>query len=139
MTLTAPANNSLTNNNTPTFSGTCTTSDGNVTVNVKQGAAPIQTRIASCLAGTYTVAASPALADNSYTAQASQTDAAGNTGSSSTNAFTVDTTAPVTTITINPSSPNGSNGWYSGDCAHIHTERFRHGRNRRGEHQVPDR
>jgi hypothetical protein len=105
VTITAPANNSFVNTGTPTFSGACSTGDGTVTVVVKQNGSTVQTRTASCSAGSYSVAASPALAENTYTAQASQTDTAGNTGSSSTNTFTVDTTAPTVTLTrVNGSS-----------------------------------
>ncbi|MFL5863899.1 MAG: beta strand repeat-containing protein [Solirubrobacteraceae bacterium] len=95
MTLTAPANNSFSTNTTPTFSGACSTGDGSVTVTMKQAGTTVQTRSATCSAGSFSVAASPALAQATYTAQASQTDAAGNTGSSTTNTFTIDTTAPT--------------------------------------------
>jgi hypothetical protein len=101
VTVTAPANNSFTNNTTPTFSGACVTADGNVTVTVKQSGSTVQTRTTACSAATYSVATSPALAENTYTAQSSQTDAALNTGTSSTNTFTVDTTTPtVSSVTL---------------------------------------
>ncbi len=42
-------------------------------------------------------------------------DNAGNTETThTTSALKIDTVAPVTTITLNPSSPNGSGGWYKG-------------------------
>jgi len=45
-------------------------------------------------------ASSPtSLADGTYTVQATQSDWAGNTGSSNTNTFTVDNNAPVVTVT----------------------------------------
>jgi hypothetical protein len=68
-----------------------------VTVTIKQGASTTQTRSTACSGGAYSVAASPALGQNTYTAQASQTDAATNTGTSTTITFTVDTTAPTAT------------------------------------------
>jgi hypothetical protein len=101
VTLTAPVTNSFTNNTTPTFSGACVTADGNVTVTIKQAGSTVQTRTATCSAASYSVAASPALAENTYTAQSAQTDAAQNTGTSSTNTFTVDTTTPtVSSVTL---------------------------------------
>jgi hypothetical protein len=100
-TLTAPANNSFTNNTTPTFTGACSTGDGNVTVTVKQGGSTVQTPSGACSSGSYSIAASSSLAENTYTAQASQTDAALNTGTSSTNTFTIDTTKPtVSSVTL---------------------------------------
>src|SRR5262249_34167766 len=48
-----------------------------------------------------------ALPDGTYTAQAQQTDAAGNTGLSTTRTFTVDTTPPAATLT-SPSHGNST-------------------------------
>ena len=45
----------------------------------------------------------PPSAEGTYTAQATQGDTAGNTGASTANTFTVDTTPPKTTITSAPS------------------------------------
>jgi hypothetical protein len=96
VTLTSPADGSSSTNTTPTFSGACTNGDGNVTVTVKQGVTTVQTRSTACSSGSYSVAASPALSANTYTAQASQTDAAGNTGSSSVNTFTITVASTIT-------------------------------------------
>jgi hypothetical protein len=101
VTLTAPANNSFTNDTTPTFTGACSNGDGNVTVTVKQGGSTVQTLTPACSSGSYSVDATT-LGQNTYTAQAAQTDAALNTGSSSTNTFTVDTTTPtVSSVSLN--------------------------------------
>ena len=108
VTLTAPANNSVTNDTTPTFTGACSNGDGNVTVTVKQGSTTVQTPSGACSAGSYSITAS-ALGENSYTAQASQTDAALNTGSSPTNTFTVDTAAP-TVSSVSLSNGGGTAG-----------------------------
>jgi len=60
----------------------------------------VQAPTGACNSGSYSIPAS-ALAQNSYTAQASQTDAARNTGTSTTNTFTVDTTPPtVSSVTL---------------------------------------
>jgi hypothetical protein len=99
VTLSAPANNGYATTSTPTFSGTCSSTDGNVTVTVKQAGSTKQTRTATCSGGNYSVVASPALTDGAYTAQASQTDAALNTGTSGSNAFTIDTVAPTVGLT----------------------------------------
>jgi hypothetical protein len=94
VTLTSPASGSFTNNTSPTFTGACTTGDGNVTVTIKQSGTTVQTPTGACGSGTYSATAT-ALPQAAYTAQASQTDAAGNTGTSATNTFTVDTTTPT--------------------------------------------
>src|SRR5206468_844290 len=52
--------------------------------------------------GAYSVNANPALADGTYTAQAVQTDSAGNSGTSSANTFTING-PPIVTLT----SPTG--------------------------------
>ena len=79
VTVTAPANGSSTNDTTPALAGACTTGDGTVTVLVKQGATTVQTFTPACTAGAWSATAA-ALAPNTYTVQASQTDAAGNVG-----------------------------------------------------------
>ena len=54
------------------------------------------------------VTASPALADGTYTVQAEQSDGAGNTGFSSAVTFSVDTTAPIVSLT-NPAGGSSTN------------------------------
>src|SRR5207302_8254811 len=91
----------------PTFQGTGGIASGDsasVTVNVYSGTlvsgSPVQSRVATRAAnGSWSIAASPALAEGTYTAQATQSDAAGNAGSSSANTFTIDTTAPAVALT----------------------------------------
>ncbi|HYX88851.1 MAG TPA: Ig-like domain-containing protein, partial [Gaiellaceae bacterium] len=97
VTLTSPANGSSTSNTTPTFSGTGGTVAGDsatVTVRVYSGSSatgtPVETLAATVQAGgSYAVNASPGLAGGTYTAQAEQTDAAGNVGRSAANTFTI--------------------------------------------------
>ena len=88
VTLTAPANNSRTNDATPTLSGAAGNATGdNATVQVKiyngtgTGGTVEQTLNATRTGTTWTVDAST-LAEGTYTAQATQGDAAGNTGTS---------------------------------------------------------
>jgi hypothetical protein len=112
VTLTAPANGTSTNNVTPTFSGAAGAASGDsatVTVHVYSGTGTggtlLQTRTTTRSSGSWTVGASPALSDGTYTAQAQQADTAGNTGSSSANTFTVDTTVPIASFTFAPATP----------------------------------
>src|SRR5207244_4503518 len=81
VTLTAPANGSSTNNNKPTFSGAAGTASGDLsTITVKiyngtgTGGTVAQTLTATASGGSWSVAPTTALADGTYTAQASQGD-----------------------------------------------------------------
>jgi hypothetical protein len=92
VTLDSPVSGSVLNA-TPTFSGTCSTTDGNVTVALTgSGSATLTT---ACTAGAWSIPSS-ALGTGSYTAVASQTDLAGNVGSG-TASIQIDASAPVTT------------------------------------------
>jgi len=101
ISLTAPANGGSTAAERPTFSGTAGTAAGDsatVTVKVWAGStptgSPLQTlATTSGTGGAYSVNASSNLSPGTYTARAEQGDAAGNTGLSAANTFTV--TDPV--------------------------------------------
>ncbi|MDQ1679632.1 MAG: large repetitive protein, partial [Frankiaceae bacterium] len=115
VTLTTPANGSSTNDTTPTYSGTAGQLTGDqtaITVEIYSGTtvtgSPLQTRPATAAAGAWTVDGTTALLPGTYTARALQTDAAGNQGTSTPNTFTVDTTAPVLTLTT-PANGNRTN------------------------------
>ncbi len=105
--LASPANGSSTSDTTPTLSGTAGTDAGDpsqVTVNIYQGSGTSGTLLQTLpttagAGGSYSVDATTELTEGIYTAQTSQTDAAGLTGQSSANTFTVDTTAPAPTLT----------------------------------------
>ncbi len=124
VTLTSPANGTFTNNSKPTFSGTAGADAGDsaVTVDVYSGSSASGTPVATLSAsvgagGAWSVTSSSALApDGIYTARAQQSDAAGNTGFSSSSTFTVDTTPPVVTLTAptNGVSTNDATPTYSG-------------------------
>ena len=94
--LTSPANGDA-RNVWPTFRGTAGTAPGDsptVTLKLYPGStpsgSPLQTLTATIgTGGAYTVLASAPLDPGTYTAQAQQSDSAGNTGSSSANTFTV--------------------------------------------------
>ena len=105
VTLTSPANGSSGGDTTPTFGGVAGTArgdDGSVTVKVfEEGGALVQTLTAAPgTGGAYAVEASSELALGTYTARAEQADAAGNTGTSATNAFSVTAAPPGDPILI---------------------------------------
>ncbi len=124
-TVTAPA--AFHNSTTPTISGTSGTqtadtthSADTTTVTVKLYAGPTPTGPAlqtfSNLAagsGTWTANAAALPANAQYTAQVTQTDTAGNTGSNS-KTFVIDTAAPTPTITTPPAYLNSTTPTISG-------------------------
>ncbi|WP_233174872.1 hypothetical protein [Delftia sp. ASV31] len=106
-----------------TVSGTCTAGDGDVRVRI--GTAPNSVEaIAACGSnGQWTTAATDlgGLPAGTVPIQASQTDAAGNTGTASVSVTKVDTTPPTTpsvTVVNPPSIDAGNQGGYilSGTC-----------------------
>jgi hypothetical protein len=105
VTLATPADGATLTSGNVSFSGTCT-EIGTDNVSIAVTGPPSTSLTASCVSGG-TWAVSHGLPNGAYTAQASQTDAAGNVGSSSTNAFTV--SSPLPTVTLD--SP--SNGGYA--------------------------
>ena len=116
VTLTTPSDGSVVGP-TPNFSGAAGNASGDlstVTLRIYSGNTTsgqlVQTRTTSASAGSWSVNASPALADGIYTAQARQADSVGNVGLSAPATFTVtsaDITPPAVTITT---PPNGSSG-----------------------------
>jgi peptidoglycan/xylan/chitin deacetylase (PgdA/CDA1 family) len=137
VTLTQPANGATVSSTTPSFSGVAGSAAGDsslVTVQVYAGSSasgtPVQTLTATRQAdSSYSVGASAPLADGTYTARAEQQDAAGNTGLSSANTFTVpDLVAPVVTLNqpvdgaaLSTSLPGfgGAAGAAAGDSASV--------------------
>jgi hypothetical protein len=105
VSLDSPSECGYVNTGTPTFSGQASNAAGDsptVTVDVYQGwtdtGTPVQTLTAIQTGGSWSVAASQALPDGVYTAQATQQLASG-TSTSPANKFTVDTVAPAVTLT----------------------------------------
>ena len=101
VTLTTPAAGALTNDGTPTLAGAAGNVAGDgatITVRIYSGASTagtlVQTRTATRSGTSWTVDATT-LVSGQYTAQASQTDAAGQTGTSAAATFTVDTIRPT--------------------------------------------
>ena len=77
---------------------------------------PVQTLTTTRTGATWAVNGSTALVDGTYTVQATQTDAAGNSGTSNTRTFTVDTSPPAVTLTApaDGSRTNDTTPTYSG-------------------------
>ncbi|MGH2945477.1 MAG: LamG-like jellyroll fold domain-containing protein, partial [Solirubrobacteraceae bacterium] len=138
VTLANPEDDATISDATPRFSGTAgteATDEDSVTVAVYDGdtatGTPVQTLTAArSSSGSWSVESGSALADGTYTARATQEDAAGNAGVSSANTFTVSTapaaSSPVIAaagdIACDPanSSFNGGNGT-SSSCHQKHT------------------
>jgi hypothetical protein len=127
VSLDTPADGSSTNDTTPALSGTAGTLAGDsatVTIRIYSGSDTsgtlVQTRSATrdATTGAYSVDATT-LAEGTYTAQASQSDAAGNTGSSDANTFVVDTTAPELAITFPASARAYSEASWNAGCVAI--------------------
>ena len=92
------------NDATPTLKGSAGTADGDeaqVTINIyvgdSVGGTPVLSGGATASGGAWSYT-STRLADGTYTAQASQRDATGNTGKSAPQTFTIDTTPPAVTL-----------------------------------------
>ncbi|MET0685559.1 MAG: Ig-like domain-containing protein, partial [Solirubrobacteraceae bacterium] len=132
VTLTAPADGATFTSGAIAFSGvggTATGDGASVTVRVYAGAAatgaPVQTlnTTRDGATGAYSVTASPPLPDGQYTAQASQGDAGGNTGTSAARTFTVNgppvvtVTSPAAGAVLGDSTPaiGGDRGTAAGD------------------------
>jgi large repetitive protein len=106
VTLTDPASGSLITGGQPTFAGSggdAPTYSGVVSVSVYSGSAasglPTQILYAQTTNGKYSVNPAIGLSDGSYTAVASETDGAGNTGSSDAVSFAIFNSAPQITLT----------------------------------------
>ncbi len=117
LTLTTPADDSFTSDTTPTYSGAAGTAVGDldtITVKIYEGSTatglPLQTLTTSKTGGTWTVDGTTPLAPGTYTAQAQQSDQAGNTGSSTANTFTVTspTLISVDDVSVDPEGNAGS-------------------------------
>ncbi len=124
-----------TRDSTPTFSGSAGTAtqttrdEAAVAVSVYAGSSTSGTLVDSApatVSGSSWTYTPPALADGTYTVQATQRDEAGNVGASAAHTFTVDTTPPAVSLTplatlTNNRKPSfgGAAGIASGDIASI--------------------
>jgi len=130
VTLTTPANGGAVTTQTPTLSGaagqvaaatTASADSTAIAVNIYSGSSatgtPLQTLSTTRSAGSWSVVANT-LAAGQYTAQATQSDGAGNVGQSSANTFTV-ALGPITAITFPADSASyNATGWSAahGSC-----------------------
>jgi hypothetical protein len=133
VTLSDPANGAVINDTTPRFAGTGGTAVGDnpsIAVEIYGGTLPQGTPIQTLSAtvgsgGSWSVDASAALAYGTYTAQASQSDGAGNTGLSQANVFTVSADpviAAVGDIACDPASSSYNGGFgTSSSCRQRYT------------------
>jgi hypothetical protein len=103
---------SPTNDSTPSFGGGAGVAGGDIAevkLRIYAGStasgSPVRTIAVTPLGATWSATPSEGLADGTYTAEAEQSDEAGNTGTSAPSTFTVDTTPPSVHITT---PPNGS-------------------------------
>jgi Bacterial Ig-like domain len=117
VTLTVPGNGASTNDTTPTLSGAADNAAGDsqtVTVKIYSGTTAtgtvLQTKTPSRGTGTTWSTTASTLGPGTYTAVATQTDTAGNTGTSNANTFTVDTTAPTATSVSAENKAGGTAG-----------------------------
>jgi hypothetical protein len=117
VTLTSPVSGSRTKNDDLEFSGAAGTAPGDsstITVHVFSGQSItgvlVQSRIATVSRGTWSAAPSQPLADGTYTAQAQQSDGAGNTGVSAPSTFTIDSTLPANGTGLTVGGNAGTSG-----------------------------
>ncbi|WP_225409064.1 adventurous gliding motility protein AgmC [Stigmatella hybrida] len=95
-----PANGSLTNDNTPTFSGTA---EPGTTVTLSLDGTEFATGIPVDASGNWSYTPTTPLADGTYAVSAVAIDAVGNASeASNTNTFTVDATAPAAPVITSP-------------------------------------
>jgi hypothetical protein len=105
VSITSPLNGSISNNQTPSFSGIGEEASGEVTLAIYEGGKAEDTairtmRTAFFLAGTWFTEPVEALNDGTYTVRATQRNVFFETGESPPVTFTVDTAPP--TVTLNP-------------------------------------
>ncbi len=110
VTIASPLNGSVSNRQTPSFSGLAEEAGGEVTLGIYSGPTTKGTLVqemktAFFLGGTWLLGPVEPLKDGTYTAQATQTNLASETRTSLPVTFTVDSAAP--TVTLNsPGSPS---------------------------------
>jgi hypothetical protein len=115
VTLTTPADDSYSKTASITLSGAAGNATGDsttVTLEVFSGSAatgtPVLTRAVTRSVATWSTSVTT-LGQGTYTAQATQTDSAGNTTTSTAHTFTIDTTAP-TRVSIAAANGSGTSG-----------------------------
>jgi hypothetical protein len=110
LTLTNPADGTVSSNNAPTFSGTASSTNGNgISVEIDDADGNLVELLSTGSGSTWSLQASPSLPDGSYTAFASELATDGvTTDYSAVVGFTVDTTPPTTHVTSAPQGTTSS-------------------------------
>jgi Bacterial Ig-like domain len=110
-----------TNDSTPSFTGVAGVAAGDlaaVRLKIYAGlnatGSPLRTLDAGLVGGAWSVGPIASLPDGTYTAQAEQSDRAGNTGFSATSTFKIDTVAPVVSLTAVPTPTNDATPSFTG-------------------------
>jgi hypothetical protein len=122
VTITNPSNGSVSNNRMPPFSGLTDQANGEVTLRIYRApslaGAPIQEMSTLPLpGGAWWLETAEPLADGTYTAQATQTNPASETGASLPVTFTVDTGAPAVTLNPPPSPSEDATPAFTGTAS----------------------
>ena len=114
----------LTDNPTPSFSGGAGVAPGDiasVTLKIYSGSSasgtPYRTVSVAATGSAWSASLAEALSEGTYTAQAEQSDDAGNTGKSATSTFTVDTATPAVTLTPVAPFTNDTTPGFTGSAA----------------------
>lgn len=102
------------NDPTPTFTGTCTTNAGAVTVKVYGAVTKVMS--GACVAGAFSLT-SPSLGEGDYKAIASQTNTSSVTGYSAKRYFEVDDDDPEITLDAIPTPSNDTTPTFTGICS----------------------
>ena len=139
VSITTPVSGSYVSSATPSIGGSAGSAvgdDATVSVDVYSGGSasgsPIQTLSAPVSGGAWSISPA-ALTDGTYTAVARQSDAGGNGATSASSSFTVDTAAPVVSVSapadgaqLDDATPalSGSGGSASGDASTVTVELF---------------
>jgi hypothetical protein len=120
VTITSPVNGSLSNESTPIVAGQGEDTSGAVTLRVYRGPVaagePVQEESTFVFAGTWELGLER-LADGTYTAQATQTNAFSETGASAPVTFTIDTAPPTVTLNLPPSPSEDTTPTFSGTAS----------------------
>ncbi len=124
-TIVTPTNGTATSIATPSFAGTTDDLFDGVALTVHSGSSVEGPEVLTTVpvlpgpGGEWSVELPTPLAEGTYTAQASQTDAALEIGSSAPVTFTVDTTAPVVSLNSVPSPGRNPTPLLSGDAGTV--------------------
>ena len=99
--ITAPANGSITNDNTPPYTGTALPG---TTVTVRSSGGTVLCTATTDTSGNWSCTGTTPLGEGSHTVNAVATDSAGNPSQPATTTFTVDTVAPAAPVITYPTS-----------------------------------